>query len=91
MLNWQEYQANTDPNNPKSNLKVLGIDQSELDGRWQITFSSALNRSYQVQASTNFLSWRVVADGVEGTGTNVTVSDTLFVPSAQTFYRILVQ
>jgi hypothetical protein len=90
MLNWQEYQANTNPNNAKSKLDIVSVVQSQYDGRWQITFTSALNRSYQVQATTDLSTWRVVQDGIPGTGANITVSDTTFVPSAQTFYRVLV-
>jgi hypothetical protein len=90
MLNWQEYQANTDPNNPKSKLYVESVDRSPIDGRWQVTFISALNRNYQVQASTNYLDWRIVQDAIPGTGTNITVSDTTYVPGSQTFYRLLV-
>jgi hypothetical protein len=89
MLNWQEYQANTNPNDPKSKLAIGSVVQSPLDGRWEITFVSALNRSYQVQASTNYSDWRIVQDGIPGTGTNITVTDTTFIPSSQTFYRLL--
>ena len=90
MLNWQEYQANTNPNDAKSKLYVISALQSPIDGRWQITFPSALNRDYQVQASPDLVNWRVVQDGIPGTGTNITVIDTTFVPGPETFYRIWV-
>jgi hypothetical protein len=90
MLNWQEYQANTNPRDAKSKLEVTSVVQSPYDGRWQITFPSALNRGYQVQASTDLLDWRIVQDGIPGTGTNITVIDTGFVPSSKTFYRLWV-
>jgi alpha-tubulin suppressor-like RCC1 family protein len=90
MLNWQEYQANTNPNDPKSRLAITSVVQSTNDGRWQLTFRSALNRDYQVQATTNLFNWRVVQDGITGTGTNITVIDATFVPSSQTFYRLMV-
>jgi hypothetical protein len=90
MLNWQEYQANTNPNDAKSKLYVSSVVQSPIDGRWQITFPSALNRDYQVQASTDCVNWRIVQDAIPGTGTNITVIDATFVPSPQTFYRIWV-
>jgi len=90
MLNWQEYQANTNPKEFSSKLEVLSVGQSPYDGRWQITFDSALNRTYQVQASADLFNWRIVEDGIVGTGANITVVDTTFVPSAQTFYRVWV-
>jgi hypothetical protein len=90
MLNWQEYQANTSPRSAASKLDVISVVQSPYDGRWQITFSSALYRDYQVQASTDLFNWRVVQDAIPGTGTNITVTDTTFVPSPQTYYRVLV-
>jgi hypothetical protein len=64
--------------------------RSPIDGRWQLTFSSALNRDYQVQASTDLVNWRIVQDAIPGTGTNISVIDATFVPSSQTFYRVLV-
>ncbi len=90
MLNWQEYQAGTNPKDRTSNLAIASVVQSPFDGRWQITFRSALNRNYQVQASADLFSWRIVQDAIPGTGTNITVIDTTFVPSSQTFYRVWV-
>jgi len=90
MLNWQEYQANTNPNDRNSYLAVKSVTRSPYDGRWQVMFDSALYRTYQVQASTDMANWRIVQDAIPGTGTNITVSDTTFVPSIQTYYRILV-
>ena len=60
------------------------------DGRWQVTFLSAANRNYEVLASTDLLSWRVVQDGIPGTGAKITVIDTGYVPSSRTFYRLMV-
>lgn len=90
MLNWQEYQANTSPNNANSKLVVRSVLQSPLDGRWQITFASALYRNYQVLASPDFINWRIVQDAIPGNGTNITIIDTGFIPSSQTFYRVRV-
>jgi len=90
LLNWQEYQANTNPNDRNSKLTVSSMVRSPIDGRWQLTFSSALNRDYQVQASTDLVNWRIVQDAIPGTGTNISVIDATFVPSSQTFYRVLV-
>ncbi len=90
LLNWQEYEANTNPNDRNSKLAIGSVVQSPYDGRWNITFRSALNRDYQVQASTNLLDWRVVQDAIPGTGANIVVVDSTFVPSSQTFYRLLV-
>jgi len=90
LLNWQEYRANTNPNNANSKLVVGSVAQSPIDGRWQVTFLSAVNRNYEVLASTDLLNWRVVQDGITGTGANITVIDTTYVPSSQTFYRLMV-
>ncbi len=90
MLNWQEYQANTYPKDPTSRLAITSVSVSPLDGRWQVTFRSALFRTYQVLATTDLVTWRVVQDGISGTGANITVLDTTFVPSVQTYYRLRV-
>ncbi|MGA2866903.1 MAG: immunoglobulin domain-containing protein [Verrucomicrobiota bacterium] len=90
LLNWQEYQANTNPKNPNSKFAVGRVDQSPYDGRWEITFGTALYRTYQVLASPDLVNWRIVQDSIPGTGTNITILDTGFVPSGQTFYRLMV-
>jgi hypothetical protein len=89
MLNWMDYQANTNPTNAASKFHTTGVTLG-VDGRWDITFTSALYRTYQVQASPDLYNWRIVQDGIPGTGTNITVVDTGYVPVSQTFYRVLV-
>ena len=88
--NWQEYRANTDPKNPGSLLQVRNVTR-QPDGRFQITFTSALNRSYSLEASQDLATWSVVQDQIPGIGQDLTIIDTRGVPFTTTsFYRVRV-
>ena len=91
MLNWQEYQANTNPKDVNSKLTIRSFVQSSYDGRYQILFGSSVNRTYSVLWSTDFVNWQVVQDKISGTGTNITVIDPVFNPSDKLYYRVQVQ
>jgi hypothetical protein len=57
----------------------------------QITFTTALNRTYRVDTSTNLLTWQTLQDGIAGTGGNVTVFDNRNLSgTTHTFYRVAV-
>ena len=90
MLAWQEYQANTDPNDAKSKFVIRSVAPGP-DGRNLITFSTAVNRTYRVDSSTDLINWQTVQDGIVGTGTDQSVSDPAFLfGAAQIFYRVKV-
>ncbi len=87
-LNWQEYQANTDPLNGASKFVIRSVSRA-IDGRLQILVSTALNRTYRVDSSSDLLNWQVVQDNIQGTGSDVLVTDTRFLPGiTRLFYRV---
>jgi hypothetical protein len=91
MLTWQEYQAGTDPQDPNSKLAVSSLAPTGSFGRYQITFSTALNRTYRLEASDDLLTWQPLQTNIPGTGSPVTVTDgrNRF-GVTQTFYRVVV-
>ena len=90
MLTWQEYRANTDPRDRTSRFVLRDLYQAP-DRRFHITFSTALNRNYQVESSSDLVNWEVVEDNLAGTGADLTVTDTRYLPDLkEIFYRVLV-
>ena len=90
MPNWKEYWSNTNPTNAASVFAVKSLLR-QPDGRFRVTFSTAINRSYQVQASTDLLNWQVVQDNIPGNGQNITLTDTRYMPNLDSiYYRVLV-
>ncbi len=90
VLTWQEYQANTDPRDPNSRFIITGLDTA-LDGRNQVSFITSSNRTYRVDASTNLMNWDTVEDFIAGTGSEITVTDTRYLPGLmQIYYRVAV-
>lgn len=90
MANWQEYRANTNPKNATSVFVVRNVTRL-VDGRFQITFSTSTNRTYQVMASTDLTTWQTVQDNIAGVNQDVTIIDTRFLPNLTTiYYRVLV-
>ena len=87
---WKEYEANTNPTNGASVFTVKSFLR-QSDGRFRVTFSSALNRTYQVQGSTDLTSWQIVQDNIAGNGQDISVVDTSYIPNlTNIFYRVLV-
>jgi hypothetical protein len=87
---WQEYQANTDPRDPASAFLVRNVFQG-FDGRYRVTFSSSLNRTYRVEASSDLSTWQILQDNIPGSGGDIVVTDTRYTPGVnQMFYRVLV-
>jgi hypothetical protein len=88
--NWQEYQANTDPHNNASKFVIRDVTR-QLDGRFQVTFSTSTNRTYRVEGSTDLMIWEPVEDGIQGINQDVTVTDTRLIGSPDMiFYRVVV-
>jgi hypothetical protein len=90
VLTWQEYQANTDPQDPASKFVIRSVVKGS-DGRHQITFSTSTARSYRVLASSDLVNWQIVEENIEGIGADVTVTDDRFIPgTTQMYYRVQV-
>ena len=89
--NWQEYRANTDPQDQTSKFFIRKVT-SLADGRHQITFTSALNRSYRLDSALSIpLDWNVLQDNITGTGADITITDTRYLPGVTSLlYRVLV-
>jgi hypothetical protein len=61
------------------------------DGRFQVTFSTSLNRSYRLEASPDLVNWQTVQDNIHGVNQDVTLIDTRFLPDATSmYYRVKV-
>lgn len=87
---WQEYQANTDPNDKDSAFLVreFGFDQY---GRRQLTFPTSLNRFYRVEYSEDLVNWAVIQENIPGTGGDVSVVDPQYPTGIeQRYYRLSV-
>jgi hypothetical protein len=91
LLIWQDYVAGLNPTNAGSVFKVLNVSPAGWPVGNQITFTTALNRTYRVDTSTNLLTWQTLQDGIAGTGGNVTVFDNRNLSgTTHTFYRVAV-
>ena len=88
VLTWQEYVANTNPTNAASAFKILSVVQTQSGGRYAITFSSALNRTYTLLSSYDLVNWAIIQDNIAGTGTNITTVDTRYLTSPNVYYRV---
>ena len=88
---WQDYVAGLNPTNSSSVFKVLTPAPTGPYGQLQITFSTALNRTYRVETCTNLPAWQTLQDGIAGTSGNVTFTDPRNLSgTVQTFYRVAV-
>lgn len=84
---WQEYLANTDPRNPNSVFRVKSALPG-FDGRYQVTFTTSLNRTYRVQASADLINWQLIQDAIPGSNADITITDTRYLPGVTAmFYR----
>ena len=91
LLIWQDYVAGLNPTNAGSVFTVLNVSPAGPPIGNQITFTTALNRTYRVDASTNLLTWQTLQDGIAGTGGNVTVFDNRNLSATtHAFYRVAV-
>jgi hypothetical protein len=88
---WQDYIAGLNPTNASSVFTVRNLSSTGAPGHYQITFSTALNRTYRVETSSDLLTWQTLQDGIAGTGGDVTVSDNRNLSGAtQMYYRVVV-
>ena len=91
LMIWQDYLAGLNPTNASSVFTVRSLSPTGSPGHYQVTFSTALNRTYRVDTSTNLLTWQTLQDGITGTGGDVTVPDNrnLF-GITRSYYRVAV-
>jgi hypothetical protein len=88
---WQDYVAGLNPTNRSAVFAVQSVSATGLPGQFQITFGTALNRTYRVDTSSDLLTWQTLQDGIAGTGGAVTVTDSRNLPgTVNTFYRVAV-
>ncbi len=86
---WLEFQQNTNPTNSSSSFVARSVTKSPVDGRYIVTFSTAINRTYQVQSSFDFVTWDTGLDTIIGTGADMTMTDTRYLPGDHIFYRVV--
>ncbi len=91
LMVWQDYLAGLNPINTKSVFAISSVQPSGPYNQYDITFSTAINRTYRVEVSSDLVTWDTLADGIAGTGSDVTVTDDRLIADAkQMFYRIVV-
>ena len=90
LLTWQDYVAGLNPTNISSVFAVQNPTPTGPLGKYQVTFNTALNRTYRVDASADLLNWQTVQDGIAGTGGNLTVTDTRNGSPTAQYYRVVV-
>jgi hypothetical protein len=83
---WQDYVAGLNPTNTSSIFAVQQLSPTGSPGHYQVTFNTALNRTYRVETSTNLLTWQTLLDGIAGTGGAVTVSDNRLLSGVTSMY-----
>jgi len=88
MLNWQEYQAGTDPTNALSNLKLISTRLT--NNLLRLQFQSVSNRTYAIQQSGSLddTNWPALARFI-ARRTNRTEVITFPLTNANQFYRII--
>jgi hypothetical protein len=88
MNNWQEYIADTDPNDSNSLLKIVsGPTASSQD----ITWMSVPTRTYSLLRGTNLNSFSVIQSNIQGQFDSTTFTDSDMTGSRRFFYRVLVE
>jgi hypothetical protein len=88
--NWLEYQANSNATNALSRFVVRTVTRLS-NGRFQVTFSTSVNRRYRVQGSTDLVNWQTVQDNIPGTNADVSITDTRYLSDfTKIFYRVMV-
>ena len=91
LLIWQDYVAGLNPTNASAVFAVQNLSATGSPSQYQITFSTALNRTYRVETSTDLQTWQPLQDGIAGTGGEVTILDSRYLPAATpVFYRVAV-
>ncbi|MDB6124977.1 MAG: hypothetical protein JWQ71_3970 [Pedosphaera sp.] len=88
---WQEYIAGLNPSDPNSKFMIRQYAPAAPGQPAQITFSTALGRTYRVETALSLDTWTVLQDGISGTGGNVTVLDSRNLSGVhEVYYRVVV-
>ena len=88
---WQQYQAGLDPRDPNSRFIIRSITVGQPDVPPEITFSTALNRTYLVQTATILGDWTLLLDNIPGTGGDIQLTDLRNLGGVnEVYYRVLV-
>jgi hypothetical protein len=84
--NLQEFLAGTDPADPASAFKITAL--AVTGSNTLITFSTALDKSYAIETTSNLPSanWTIVTQNVAGTGNNLQLITTTNTPAL--YYRV---
>jgi hypothetical protein len=90
LMIWQDYLAGLNPTNRSSVFAVQSLSASGLPVVYQITFLTALGRTYRVDTSTDLITWLPLQDGIAGTGGEVTVTDSRYLGAPSAYYRVTV-
>ena len=87
MLNWQEYQSGTDPNDAHSKLAVENMKKG-ADGL-KVSWPTVAAKQYVIEAATSLGStnWTTISSNILGTGETVEFTDTKTGNGVQ-FYRV---
>jgi 1,4-alpha-glucan branching enzyme len=88
LTNLQEYQAGTNPRDPNSALRITSA--TATGNKFAVSFPSVAGKSYAVEYA-NLLpttSWQILATNIAGTGSTISITDTLPAGVSQRFYRV---
>jgi hypothetical protein len=66
--NWLEFQANTDPSDKLSCFKIVGVTIDKTFNYTQVSFSTATNRVYRIDATSDLKTWTTLIDNISGIG-----------------------
>ncbi len=88
--NLQEFLSSTNPHNAGSALRVTNIQRAGND--LTVNFTSASNRLYQVETTTNLVGgvWSLFTNNISGTGNILAVIEAGAVVGTNRFYRVRV-
>jgi hypothetical protein len=91
MMVWQDYVAGLNPLDPNSKFVIRPLMASQPGQPNQITFSTALGRTYRVETALGLDTWTTLQDYISGTGGDVTVLDGRNLSGVSSvYYRVLV-
>ena len=88
MTNLDEFRAGTNPLDPRSFLRISGVETT--GGQHRISFPTATSRRYRVERTLTLLpgGWSTLADNLQGTGGTLEVTDATSGNNAA-FYRLV--